>query len=177
MLSRPTCSRVEIAIASSKAPSANGNSRRSAWTLVSPGTSRARKVDARQLRGAEADEPGEVGGLGKRVADVEHSALARVAGEAPRDLDRTLVGSRRRFDVAGPFSGRPLCGRPGDRVVQSAEVLVLGRRGELAEERRPRHPRTKAFFRRDTLGGLDRTPQDAAPQRVEVFTAGVEPGG
>ena len=38
VLSRPTCSSVEIAIAKSKAPSSNGRSRRSAWTLVRPGT-------------------------------------------------------------------------------------------------------------------------------------------
>ena len=54
------------------------------------------EVDADELLGAECREPGEVGRLGERVADVEHALLAVVAREAPGNLDDPLVARRGR---------------------------------------------------------------------------------
>ena len=140
-----------------------------------PGHLGAHEVDAGQLGRAETEQPGEVRRLGERVADIEHAALARVPRQAPGNLDRPLVGSWRGGDVARSLAGGPLSGGPGDGVVQVAELLVLGGGGELAQERRARHPAGQARFGRRSLVRLDRPAQHAAPDRVEIFGTGLEP--
>jgi UDP-glucose 4-epimerase len=100
-----------------------------------------REIDARDLR-AERNEAREVGGLRERVTDVEHARLAVVAGEKPRDLDRSLVARGRRTKLAWPrrpsdlARARALGGCEGDGTVEERDALELVARDELPQETR-----------------------------------------
>src|SRR5262249_33038939 len=97
------------------------------------------EVDADELLRGERSQALEIGRLGERVPDVEHTPLARVARQRPRDLDRPLVRPRRREQLARPPLLQTLRERTREAVVEQLDTLELAALDELADQACARH--------------------------------------
>ena len=95
------------------------------------------EVDGDQLGSRELAEPFDVRLLRVRGADVDHSGLARIARQHPRDLDGALVAPGRRFQLPWTAAACSLGARSREPVVEQLDALELAALDELADEPRP----------------------------------------
>jgi UDP-glucose 4-epimerase len=95
------------------------------------------EIDGDEVMRVERPEPLEVRGDRVRRPDVEDTPSA-TTGEAPWDLDRTLVAPRRCVQRARPAAPRSLARREGEPVVEQLDALELTALDELAHEPRSR---------------------------------------
>ena len=137
------------------------------------------EIDADQGSCAKADEAGEVCRLGEGVADVEYVALAVVAGERPRDLDRALVAGRGSAQLAraprAAALARPCSLRSCEckRRVQHGNAVELLAPHELPQEPGPRQRAVAELLERTrTPLGLGRPAQDEPPGAVDELLVG-----
>ena len=95
------------------------------------------EVDPDQLDPG-TEKPGEIDGLGVRVADLDHAPGLDETREGPWNLDDALVRPARRLQPRQPRAACTCTEPQGDRIVELADPRRLGGGDELVQERRAR---------------------------------------
>ena len=110
----------------------------------------------------------EVGRLRERVPDFQNAALVAEARQHPRDLDHALVRSGRCLKPAEALVRCACSEAERNRVVELADALELGARGELVDEGRSREGSLGELLERSRARLLVRSaPQDEPEHRVD----------